>query len=101
LRWEAIVYDSEEEEESGGGFGAAWLPLRAEPPVPEEGATLDLFDDNDPEEPGALHGAESRAEGDLFDDNGFGTSAVHAPGHRMRIGRRVCLHQIKPDGIRG
>eukprot|EP00900_Chrysochromulina_parva_P005223 jgi/Chrpa1/14701/Chrysochromulina_OHIO_Genome00023752-RA len=79
LRWEAIVYDSEEEEESGGGFGAAWLPLRAEPPVPEEGATLDLFDDNDPEEPGTLHGAESRAEGDLFDEDGFGTSTVHNP----------------------
>ena len=80
LRWEAIVYDSEEEEEeSGGGFGAAWLPLRAEPPVPEEGATLDLFDDNDPEEPGILHGSESRAEGDLFDDDGFGTSAMHNP----------------------
>lgn len=80
LRWEAIVYDSEEEdEESGGGFGAAWLPLRAEPPVPEEGATLDLFDDNDPEEPGILRCSESRAEGDLFDDDGFGTSAMHNP----------------------
>ena len=87
LRWEAIVYDSEEEEESGGGFGAAWLPLRAEPPVPEEGATLDLFHDTYSPEgsstairtaaSGALHCAEGRTEGDLFDDDGLGTSAVH------------------------